>query len=60
MSYILFFGEGDYVETYSLENKSVTTTHVKSDAYKFVSKIEAKYVSERLGCYVMSLESEAN
>lgn len=55
MRFILTFGEGEYVESYSLTRKEVFTGDKKDDAIKFEDKLEADYASEILGCMVIEI-----
>ncbi|WP_002009423.1 hypothetical protein [Bacillus wiedmannii] len=54
MGYILSFGEGEYVDSYSIGAKEVSTTYKKEDAIAFEHKSEAEYVAELLGCKAIS------
>ena len=50
MKYILAFGEDEYIESYLLGTKEVSTTDVKGDALIFHSKSEAEWIADRLVC----------
>ena len=50
MEYILTFGKGKYVESYTIDAERVEITSKKEDAVNFLSKSNAEYVAERLGC----------
>lgn len=55
LGYILTFGDGEYVESYSLAGKEVTSTYEKEDAKVFASRVEADYIAEKIGCEVESI-----
>ncbi len=50
MGYILIFGEDEYVESYHLGSKEVTTSPVRKDAIEFQSRTNAEFIAERIGC----------
>jgi len=52
MEYILTFGEGEYVESYTLDGKRIVTGEKKEIAVSFLSKSNADFVAEKLGCMV--------
>lgn len=53
--YILFYDFDEYVESYDLGDKSVTTSPVRRDAEVFQSKGKAEYVAEVLGCKIKNI-----
>ncbi|WP_176765410.1 hypothetical protein [Salimicrobium album] len=54
MGYILIFGEDEYVESYHLGNKEVTTSPVRKDAIEFENKENAEFIAERVGARVVN------
>lgn len=50
--YVLTYGENEYVEGYLFGANKVITTYNKEDAQVYVSRIEAGYMAERIGCKV--------
>lgn len=50
MSYVLTFGEGEYLETYVKGATELSSTYVKADALVFFNKAEANRAAEAIGC----------
>lgn len=55
MSYVLTFGEGEYVESYFIGAKELSSTYRKEDALVLIDKSHAEFLAERIGCKVEKL-----
>ncbi|MDQ4711945.1 hypothetical protein RBI89_21015 [Bacillus subtilis] len=50
MSYVLTFGEGEYLESYVKGATEFSSTYIKADALVFFNKAEANHAAEVIGC----------
>lgn len=54
-NFVVKLADREYVETYDLASRKVCVTDDCEHADRFVSKLDADYVAERLGGYVEDL-----